>query len=369
MKGRRLQIGGHLDRYIAKLFLSSYATALFIVVGLYFIIDFTSFIDEYLKPMKDLTPKPTVMIVRYYLLDIPFLFLQVGPFVTLVASLFTVSKMLKHNEVVASLGAGVSAHRLLAPIVVLGLLAGALMFQLRESLSGAVAAKRDSLHYVLLKGSYDQVYRNTFVKDLSGSIVRLDEFRPSTGDPPHAEVIGLHATLQSLSQWVQIEADRAVYAGQGSSGAWQLENGLRREMSGNTPVDVLEGFDFTPALARTFARAHDEPMELSYGETREMARRDPDNVVYQTLLQYHVTFPLANLVLVLVGMPLLMRYERRRVVASLLSASMLCIGFFAADLVFRNLGLQATLDPRIAAWMPVLIFGSLGIVLYDSMRT
>jgi lipopolysaccharide export LptBFGC system permease protein LptF len=48
---------------------------------------------------------------------------------------------------------------------------------------------------------------------------------------------------------------------------------------------------------------------------------------------------------------------------------MLCIGFFAADLVFRNLGLQATLDPRIAAWMPVLLFGSLGIVLYDSMRT
>jgi lipopolysaccharide export LptBFGC system permease protein LptF len=31
--------------------------------------------------------------------------------------------------------------------------------------------------------------------------------------------------------------------------------------------------------------------------------------------------------------------------------------------------LQATLDPRFAAWMPVLIFGSLGIVLYDSMRT
>jgi lipopolysaccharide export system permease protein len=369
MSGRRLQIGGRLDRYVAKLFLSSYATALFVVVGLYFVIDFTSFIDEYLKPMNDGTNKPTVLIVRYYLLDIPFLFLQVGPFVTLVASLFSVSKMLKHNEVVASLGAGISAHRLLAPIVVLGLLAGATMFQLRESLSGGVIAQRDALHYVLLEGSYDQVYKSTFVKDLSGSIVRLDEFRPSTGNPTHAEVTGLHATLQSPSQWVQIDADRAFFEPQGSSGVWRLENGVRTELSGKTPIAVLEGLDFTPALVRTFARAHEEPLELSYTETREMARRDPDNVVYQTLLQYHVTFPLANLVLVLVGMPLLMRHERRRAVASLLSACMLCIGFFAADLVFRNLGLQATLDPRFAAWMPVLIFGSLGIVLYDSMRT
>src|SRR3954470_18379258 len=133
---------------------------MFVVVGLYFVIEFTTNIDEYLEPMKDHSPKPTVLIVRYYLLDIPFLFLQVGPFVTLVASLFTVSKMLKHNEVVASLGAGVSAHRLLAPIVVLGLLAGACMFQLREWLSGGMIAQRDALHYVLLQGSYDQVYTN-----------------------------------------------------------------------------------------------------------------------------------------------------------------------------------------------------------------
>jgi lipopolysaccharide export system permease protein len=369
MSGRGLQIGGRLDRYVTKLFLSSYATALFVVVGLFFVIDFTSFIDEYLEPMRDGTPKPTVLIVRYYLLDIPFLYLQVGPFVALVASLFTVSKMLKYNEVVAALGAGISAHRLLAPIVVMGLLAGVGMFQLRESLSGGVVARRDALHYILLKGSYDQVYPHTFIKDLSGSVVHLDEFRPSVGDPPRSEVKGLHATLLSLAQWVQIDADRAEYVRQGSSGVWQLEHGVRREVSGDTPVDVLEGFDFTPALARTFARAHEEPLELSYAETREMARRDPDNVVYQTLLQYHLTFPLANLVLVLVGVPLLMRYERRRVVASLLAACMLCIGFFATDLVFRNLGLQASMDPRIAAWMPVLFFGSLGIVLYDSMRT
>jgi lipopolysaccharide export LptBFGC system permease protein LptF len=355
--------------YVARLFLTSYATALFVVVGLHFVLDFTSHIDEFLEPMKDGTPKPTVLIVRYYLLTLPYLFLQVGPFVTLVASLFTVSKLLKHQETIAALSAGISAHRLLAPVVVLAIGAGAAMFQMRESLAWGITAKREALHYILDKGAWDQVYEHLFLKDLSGSFVHLEEFRPLAGNPPHPEVKGLHATLNSLSQWVQVEADRATYVDDGGGGAWHLENGVRREVTGDTPVDVLEGFEFTPELALTFARAKNAALELSYAETREMARRDPDNVVYQTLLQYHVTFPLANLVLVLVGVPLLMRYERRRVVASLAAACMLCILFFATDLVFRNLGLQASLDPRIAAWMPVLIFGSLGIVLFDSMRT
>ncbi len=369
MTKRALRIGGRLDWYVVRLFLSSYATALFIVVGLHFVLDFTNKIDDYLEPMKDGTPKPTILIVRYYVLTLPYLFMQVGPFVTLVASLFTVSKLLKHNETIAALSAGVSAHRLLAPVVVLSIVAGAAMFQIRESLAWGITAKREALHFILKKNAWDQVYEHLFLKDLSGSVVHLEEFRPAAGNPPRPEVTRLHATLNSVSQWVEVVADKAVYVREDGGGAWHLEGGERREVSGTTPATVLEDFDFTPELALTFARAKENSLELSYAETREMARRDPDNVVYQTLLQYHVTFPLANLVLVLVGVPLLMRYERRRVVTSLASACMLCILFFAADLVFRNLGLQASLDPRIAAWMPVLIFGSLGIVLFDAMRT
>ncbi len=369
MSSRALKIGGRLDLYVTRLFLTSYATALFVVVGLYFILDFTTFIDDYLEPMKDGTPKPTILIVRYYMLTLPYLFLQVAPFVTLVASLFTVSKLLKFNETIAALAAGVSAHRLLAPVVALSVVAGLVMFQIRESLSWGITSKREALHFVLKENSWDQVYEHLFLKDLSGSVVHLEHFRPYAGNPPRPEVQGLHATLNSVSQWVQVEADKAVWVQDDAGGAWHLEGGVRREVSGDTPVEVLEGFDFTPELALTFARAKTAALELSYGETRSMARRDPDNVVYQTLLQYHVTFPLANLVLVLVGVPLLMRYERRRGVASLMAACTLCILFFATDLVFRNLGLQASLDPRIAAWMPVLIFGSLGIVLFDAMRT
>jgi lipopolysaccharide export LptBFGC system permease protein LptF len=33
------------------------------------------------------------------------------------------------------------------------------------------------------------------------------------------------------------------------------------------------------------------------------------------------------------------------------------------------MGIQGNLDPLLAAWLPVLLFGSLGLVLYDSMQS
>jgi lipopolysaccharide export system permease protein len=371
MRSRALMIGGRIDRYVTTLFLSSYATATFLVVGLFLVLDLAQNLDEYIKPFKDGSSKPWILIVRFYLLQVPFLFVQVAPFVMLVAGLFTVSKMQKHNETIAVLSAGVSARRLLAPIVVFAALAAAGMFQLREALSFELGSKRESLRYLLEaeENGYDQVYKQLFLKDLSGSVVRLAEFRPSTGNPPFAELRNLEAHVLSVSKWIEVKADRGVFVRRGDGTGWRLEGGVRKDEKGEVPIEMLEGFEFTPELALTFYRARTNPLELSWRETREMARRDPDNVVYQTLLQYLITFPLGNIVLVLVGLPLLMRYERRRGAASLASGCVLCILYFATDFVFRTRGLEAALDPKLAAWTPVLVFGSLGIVLYDSMRS
>lgn len=380
MSARRLRLGGRLDRYVGTLFLNSYATAFFLVVGLFLILDMASNLDEYLEPWPDGSRVSTFLIGWYYLLDVPFLFLQVAPFVTLVAGLFTVSKLLKLNEVVAMLGAGVSSWRLLAPIFLLGAVSGVLMFGLREAISTGVAAQRDALKHLLEEKSTDLVYSNLWVRDLNGSAVRLEEFRPSAtiaaasgateAAPPR--IRGLEAILRSPTHWSSVEAVSATYLPRGSGMGWKLEGGLHEEVAGSQrteAVDWLDGFDFTPDLAVTYWRARENPLELSFGEVRELARRNPDDVVYQTLSQYHLTFAMANLVLLLVGVPVLMRSDRRRATEGIATGAILCVFYFAADFVLRNLGLQGNLDPLFAAWLPVLIFGSLGLVLYDSMKS
>src|SRR5215831_8901781 len=89
MTGRGLRIGGRLDRYVGGLFVSSYATAFLLVVGLFLILDMATNLDDYVESWPGGGHVPTFLIGRYYLLDIPFLFLQIAPFVTLVAGPFT----------------------------------------------------------------------------------------------------------------------------------------------------------------------------------------------------------------------------------------------------------------------------------------
>jgi lipopolysaccharide export LptBFGC system permease protein LptF len=372
MKRGHLRILGRVDRYVLSLFASSYATALLLVVGLYLILDMASNLDDYLTKWPDGTRASALTIARFYALHLPFLFLQIAPFVTLVAGLFTTSKLVRHSEAVAALAAGISAQRLLAPLVVTAGVVGGVMFGLREAASFGLADQRDALRHYLDEKEPNPVHANLFLRDGRGNVIKLSRYlpRPADGGPPRVE--GLEEHLLDGARTTTTWADRAVW--DEARGTWRLEGGVRTTAVGGGEqrterTEDLSGFPFTPRLVTTFLRARTDPEELSFAEARELGARDPDNVAYQTLLQVHVTFPIANLVLVLVGLPLLLRHERGRGARSLAASFSLCVAYFAADFVCRNLGIQGTVDAPIAAWLPILVFGSLGIVLYEGMRT
>ena len=367
---RGLLIGGRLDVYVGRLFLASYATAFLVMIGLFLILDMASNLDDYLRTWKDGGSAPVALIVRYYLLNVPFVFLQVGPFVTLVAGLYTGSRLLKHSEVTAALGAGVSTHRLLAPVFLGSVLCGALMFGLREMAGTALGRQRDAAKFVLEHEKYDEVYSELWLRDLNGSVVHLSEFRPEAGSPPAPEVRGLEATLRSSERLSSTEAANARYESRRGVTGWWLENGWHREVLGvdkQRSVDRLEGFEFTPSLVLAANRARENPMELSYREAQELSRRDPDNLSYRMLLQYDFAFPLSNIVLLCIGLPYLMRRARGKAVEGVIAGSVLCIFYFATDFVMKNLGLQGEIDPYLAAWLPILAFGSLGLASYVTM--
>jgi lipopolysaccharide export LptBFGC system permease protein LptF len=228
------------------------------------------------------------------------------------------------------------------------------------------------LRHLLLEKTSERLLENLLLRDGRGNVARLGEYRPSGGPDGEPEVRELSVHLVSATSWTRVSAKRALWVAGPGAPHWQLEDGVRHHVADaehTEPVTELEGFELTPELAATFWRAREAPLELSWRETIELSQRDPDNVVYQTLLHYLITFPLANLVLVLVGLPLLMRHERGRGALAAAGAFGLCLTYFAADFVCRTLGLQGSLEPVLSAWLPILFFGSLGIALYDSMRT
>ena len=300
-------------------------------------------------------------------MNLPFLFLQVGPFVTLVAGMFTVTKLLKKNEVSPVLSAGISVHRLLVPVFASGAMLAAGMFLLRETAVEFIADRRDQLIDQLENKRSARVYSDITVHDLSESLVMITTFYPDA-EPPMIE--GLTAVLRTASATDSVNAEQAFWDAEKNQ--WRLVGGVRRmigEAVWPSELEYLESFEFTPELALTYRRERDQPLELSFGEVQELMRREPADSAYRTLWHYLLTFPLANLVLLLVGLPLLFSYERGRGTERMAVGGLLCVFYFAVDFVFRSLGLGGGLSPIMAGWVPLLIVGAIGIALTDGIRT
>ncbi|MEM9801982.1 MAG: LptF/LptG family permease [Planctomycetota bacterium] len=375
---RALPLFGRLDRYVLAHFVQSYLTAMLLMTGLFMVIDMASNLDDYLEPWPDGSSVPASVLLRYYVLNMPYLFLQVAPFVTLIAGMFTVAKMLKAREVTAVLSAGISARRMLLPVFLSGVALAIGMFMLREAVGRGVAREREALRDVLEQQRFEEQYNDLAVVEDSGSIVFLDRYfpDPADGGPPRAE--GLTAILRTdtrvgTGKYIRIDAREAQWTGEG----WDLEGGVRATIDRDSDVRVhqdeaisaLDGYEFTPDIVLMYRRAIQAPLELSFSEVQELMKRDPDDTSYQTLWHYHLTFPLANVILLLIGIPLMFNYERSRATDRIAIGGLLCVFYYAADFVFRTLGIKGQLSPLLSAWIPVLVFGAIGVMLYDSLKS
>jgi len=370
-----LRIGGRLDRYVAKLFALSYVAAFLLVVGLYVIIDLSVNLEDYLADRGDGTTAGITTVARYYLLHLPFLYLEMSPFVTLVAGLFTGTRLVKSNEVVAALGAGISARRLLAPVVAGALALAGGMYVLREVATDGIGRRRDALREYLQEQQDVLAYENLIVRDEHGERVRLRRFFPSGADGNgEPEGIGVLARFQRADATVTIDARRMHDPVRvGGRWRWKLDGGVRTvdDAAGREREDiaVFDAVDVGPVDVEREYRGRERPLDLSRSEATALLKRDPDNLQYQTVRQYHVTFPLAGLVLLLVGIPFVAGQQRGGGVERVAVGVLLCIAYFAVDFITRTLGITGQIGPIYAAWFPFVFFGSLGAVLYGTMRS
>ncbi len=85
-----------------------------------------------------------------------------------------------------------------------------------------------------------------------------------------------------------------------------------------------------------------------------------------TLLARHIRFtePINNLIMLLLGLPFILSRERN--IKASATLTLLIVGTFY---VFIYICRQMGLPPALAAWSPILIFGPISVVMFDSVKT
>ncbi len=126
---------------------------------------------------------------------------------------------------------------------------------------------------------------------------------------------------------------------------------------------------FTPNLLWRSGKESKESVELSYTDLLELQKLRPNSRTYKLAFHHHLTFPLANLVLLLLALPSALHFERGNKIERVVYSILICGGYLAVDLICQSLGQRGDLYPVVASWIPTILFGSLGLVFFSSVRS
>jgi lipopolysaccharide export LptBFGC system permease protein LptF len=268
---------------------------------------------------------------------------------------------------------GVSLQRGFAAIFAGALLLTACQVGFRELLLPRCATELSELRANLMLGKPHFEVEQVSVVAVDGHRYRFSKYRPekAAGDDFRVD-----ATVGS--QYWNVSADGARYeAGPHGSGAWRLEAGklvkMPRAGSGASAIEAIDElppqFTLTPKDCELATRANLDPMYLSITELDTLARRVPSVSKFQVMFHGALTGVLANLLLPLLGLPCVLRADRRSALEGAVMAFGLCVLYFAATLLCFQLGADQVMGPVFAAWLPTVLFGSLGVTLFEAMRT
>jgi lipopolysaccharide export system permease protein len=355
-----------LDRYVARYFVQSVAVVLLFFVGFFMVIDLCSHADEFVENSRRLgVPARTMAawVGGYYLYKLPSVFLQVAPFVTVIGGILAVARLVRQNELVPVLMSGRSVFRMLRPLFVCATLLTGGMLLVQEFVAPSAADRRLRLEWFLCKGETAIDFGpHVQVRDDQGGTWSDMKFEPVTGEMVQASVV-----YHDASRCERTHLSRAHY--DAARRGWTQEGGVAltvdddRQGRHERVVDLLPS-SLTPAQVTAQEK---EPFDLSFADLGQLFGRTAQPR-FQVLLHYHVTFPITNLLLLLLAIPFVLRYDRQRIMQGFAIAFFLCVAYFGVDAALRGLG-EHRLHPVLAAWFAPLFFGALGISLFDGVRT
>jgi len=298
---------------------------------------------------------------RYVGLRLPLLVSRFLPFSVLLGALIAFVGLNQHSEVVAMKASGLSAHQILAPLVVASIGISIALFAFNETIvvksARVVNAWSDNDYKPVPPDS--GVLSNVWV--LSGDdLIRAGLV---VGGPPNLRVERL--TIYDRAGGVLQRVYRAARAAPGPGNAWTLQDVIIYDANMNVVrrVPRMTGMDGITTGQLTLAKV--DPNQLDYSTLKrraaelEAAGRPADEA--RAGLAHKITGPLSTLL-----MPLLAAVAAFGLARSGQVLLRACLGmalgfaYFVADNFSLAMGNAGAYSPLIAAWAPFLLFLLIG---------
>jgi len=315
-------------------------------------------------------------VLEITLLRIPSFINTVLPIAFLLALLYTLTNLVRYNELVAMRAAGVSMRRVCVPFFVVALLLGGAVFVVNEYAFPRSNAKAERLRTAGPEAEDQWLDDPVNFRSLQGQTWFIARYNPAFG-----EMLGPQVEWEMDSSRMLLFADRAVW----SQGTWLFFNAKLhtytpahadlpttkqrfdhfedRSLSG-TPQQLQS--EITIGRLNRFEAA--KSLKLSLGDILVYKKLTPNmdakrEAMLMTQLHGRIAQPFTCLVVVLVALPFGASSGRRNLFAGVASSVGICFVYFILQRWCLAFGIGQQLDPLLAAWLPNILFAITGLGL------
>ena len=352
-----------LDNYILKAFIPTFFMCLLIISGIYIIVDLLQKLGEFV----DMGGEAFSTGIRYYSYLFPVIIFQFFPAVTLIAMGIVLVRLSRNREILAMQVAGISLYRILLPVFVVTVVMSFASFGDQEWIIPRFAERLGTLKQTSFS---DNIQKNLLLDDKeNNTLIRIWKYDIKA---QRMQSVFVLARYENRKKKFTLSAEEARWLG---NNKWLFSKVVKHVYDEHgrwiAPVQQIDSLEFESTITpMELGKIKLDPSLLNFEQLKELCKNEPDNPRNSLLFHSRITYTLTHFVLLLLGIPLVVGFERlsKNLFLRVGLCVLICGIFYSLTFVCSNLGTTGMLHPILAAWLPIVIFGSVGLLFFDMMK-
>jgi len=352
-----------LPEYVRRSFLGFFLFCLLCVVSIFLVVDIVEKLDRFIDRSV-----PRNVIIQYYLYYIPYVLVLTIPVTCLLATVFSVGNLARHNEIVAMKSLGYSLYRLLGTYLMLAVCISIFSFIIAEVLVVYTHRKKEEINrtYMVENQQNRTSLSNKIFQDTPNRIVYIGDY-----DSEKSIASGVNVFSFRDGRLVsRLDTKKMEWNGN----SWIVRSGNERVFFGDEEILVpiqsplKYHFNFSP---NDIFLAHLKPQERSVWELGRLIDRlqESKGAVQSLQTDYYLrfAFPFGNIIIVLLSVPIVYNRRKRSLAVGFGISLVICFIYFGLVKIGQVMGQNGSLHSISAAWLGNGVLGIVGVI--DLIKT
>lgn len=316
---------------------------------------------------------PLVVTAQFFVYSMPYRLVVVLPLAMILATLFSLGNLAKNNEILAIVSSGINQTRLSYPILIIAAAVSIFCLFFSETVVFHSEYRAQRIFQRYIKGKSDTVIdknMNIFLKGKGKRFYNLKSFDGSKNEMSEPTIFEVNEDSTSLARRIDATSARLISSDtQEEKSIWVFENAVVREFDAKGGVSSIKKYTDPLKLEmeedlQTFLSVRKKPEEMNFFQLKQyigiVEPRGIPTAEYKTELHYKVSFPLSSLIVTLLGITFAIRTKAANMIIGFGFGIVVSIIYYCFVAFSRSMGHTGILSPFVAAWLPNVVFFTVG---------